>query len=64
MKLVIDNPEPDKPPKVRRAPRVAAYCPACGSSTWVWVQEGPADVLEGVKPRKRRGCWHCKHVWG
>lgn len=62
--LVANNEEPEKKPRARRAPKVEPYCPSCGSSSWVWVNEGPADILEGTKPRKRRGCWNCKHVWG
>jgi hypothetical protein len=64
IKLISDNAAPAKPPKVRRAPKVKPYCPACGSCTWTWVNQGPADLLEGAKPLRRRGCWECKHVWG
>ena len=61
--LVSDNAKPDKPQRVRRAPNVEPYCPSCGSSTWVYVNQGPADRIAGIKPRRMRGCWYCKHVW-
>jgi hypothetical protein len=59
LKLIADNEKPDKPPRVRRAPMVSPYCPVCGSSTWISANQGPADILEGPKPRRVRCCAHC-----
>ena len=57
--LIADNAKPEKAPKVRRAPKVAPYCRVCKSSTWIMVNEGPADILEGHKPQRKRCCVHC-----
>lgn len=56
--LVADNAKPEKAAKVRRAPKVAPYCPMCRSSTWMMVNQGPADVV-GMKPRRVRCCVYC-----
>lgn len=58
--IVADNSKPDKPKSsLRRAGKVAPYCPECKSSTWMMVNQGPADLIAGMKPRRVRCCVHC-----
>lgn len=61
--LVVNNarPEPAKPR--RTLPKVSPYCPVCGGSTWMMVNQGPANRVQEpghtIRPVRRRCCLYC-----
>ncbi len=58
--IVSNNAKPEKPKsRVRMASNVSRYCQVCNSSTWIFVNLGPADVIAGVRPTRQRCCIYC-----
>ena len=53
LKVVADNAEPDKPNRVRLS-SVAPRCPVCKANAWIMVNIGPANVIDGTKPVRKR----------